>query len=358
MSPIVECVPNFSEGRDPLIIEAIAKAFGGVPGAYLLHVDSGYSAHRTVMTLAGEPEAVLEAAFRGMAKAAELIDMRQHQGTHPRMGATDVCPLIPVRGISLAEVDVLAKRLANRVGEELGIPVFLYEASAATPERRNLAVIRAGEYEGWKSKIEDPRWAPDAGPVSFHARSGHSVIGARNFLVAYNINLDTKDVKVANALAFDLRERGRIKTVDGKPGSAPVLDSQGRKLRVPGMRKGVKAIGWFIEEFGFAQVSTNLVNLAETQIHEAFEAVKLAAKKRKVKVTGSELIGLIPLDSLLQAGTYYADSLGLESLPTEAEIIKLAVEQLGLGQLQPFYPSERILEYRLNKVSGVPKAHR
>ena len=344
MTPLIECVPNFSEGRNPHVIEAIAAAIRAVEGAKLLHVDPGFSAHRTVMTIAGAPEAVVEAAFQAMRTAAELIDMRKHQGTHPRMGATDVCPLVPVRDISLEEVVKLARQLGQRVGEELGIPVYLYEAAATRPERRNLATVRSGEYEGWRQKIQNPDWQPDFGPATFHARSGHSVIGARPFLVAYNLNLNTRSVALANAVAFDLRERGRLAREDGHPDSPLRRDAQGRPIRIPGRCPGVKAIGWYIEEYGLAQVSTNVTDLSRSALHEVFEAGRECARWRGLRVTGSELIGLVPREALLAAGRFYAEAQGLSPLPSQDELLHLAVQSLGLDHLADFDVEARILE--------------
>ena len=345
--PLLECVPNFSEGRDQAVIDAIAEAIRSVPAVHLLDVDPGASAHRTVMTLAGPPEAVVEAAFRAIARAAERIDMRQHRGTHPRMGATDVCPLVPVQDITLAETVAYAEQLAERVGRELGIPVYLYEAAARRPERRNLATIRAGEYEGFAQKILDPAWVPDYGPARFHPQAGQTVIGARPFLVAYNINLDTGSVPLAHAIACDVRERGRIKTIDGQPEGEKVRDAQGKLVWEPGQCRAVKAIGWYIPEYGRAQVSTNLTDLSVTPLHVAFEAVRAAATRRGVGVTGSELIGLVPRQCLLEAGHFYREREGLPPRDDEADLVARAVQALGLDDLRPFDPQQKVLEYRL-----------
>jgi len=330
-SAILECVPNFSEGRRPEVIAAIADAIRGVEGAKLLHIDSGASANRTVMTFAGLPEAVTEAAFRAIATAARLIDMRQHTGIHPRMGATDVCPLVPVRGISMQQAVHYARQLGERVGQELGIPVYLYEAAATRPERKNLAYIRAGEYEGFRQKIYLPEWAPDFGPQAFQPGPGQTVIGARDFLIAYNINLDTADESIAREIAAEVRESGRV------------VVQQGKKQRIPGRLKAVKAIGWYVPEFGRAQVSTNITHIPTTPVHQVYETVKELAAKRGVRVTGSELVGLAPLKVFTDAGAFY--------LPNphagEEELVKEAIRQLGLDDLAPFDPNQKILEYCL-----------
>ena len=346
LSPLVECVPNFSEGRDEAVIGRITDRIASVSGVTLLNVDAGRATNRTVVTFVGPPEAVLDAAFRGIAEAAAAIDMRTHQGEHPRMGATDVCPLVPVRGIAMEEVAELARRLGERVGEELAIPVYLYERAATRPERRSLATIRSGEYEGLADKLADPEWKPDFGPASIHERAGATVIGARPFLVAYNVNLNTTSPRRANAVAFDLREAGRVKRRDGLSG--PILrDEQGEALREPGLLKGVKGIGWYIEEYGIAQVSLNLSDLEQTSLHEAFEAARERATARGMRVTGSELVGMVPLSAMLEAGRHYLRrqerSLGLP----EEEIVRMAIHSLGLEELGPFDPHERIIEWRL-----------
>ena len=286
MRKLIECVPNFSEGRDPEIIRQIAAAIESVEGISLLNVDPGASTNRTVVTFAGNPDAAVEAAFRGIQKAAELIDMRKQQGAHPRMGATDVCPFIPVSNVSWEEAIACAHQLGQRVGDELKIPVYLYEKAAKDPSRSNLSIIRAGEYEGFFEKIKEVAWKPDFGPAVFNEKSGATVIGAREFLVAYNVNLNTKAVRRATSVAFDVRENGRVKTEDGTPSGKPVLDANGEPVRVPGMLKHVKAIGWYVEEYGIAQVSMNLTNLEETPLHAAFDACNEAASKRGLRVTG------------------------------------------------------------------------
>lgn len=345
--PLVECVPNFSEGRDQATIDHIAAAIAGVDGAHLLDVDPGRSTNRTVMTFVGPPSAVAEAAFRAIAAAAERIDMRRHQGTHPRMGATDVCPLVPISGISMAETAELARRLAQRVGRELGIAVYLYGAAASRPERRHLDAIRAGEYEGLAAKLDDPEWQPDHGPVTFNARSGATVIGARDFLVAYNVNLNTQSTRRAFAVAYDVREQGRLKREGHRLTGAVVRDDAGREVWEPGKLKGVKAVGWFIPEYGVAQVSMNITDLGATALHEAFEACRDAARTRGMRVTGSELIGLVPLDALLDAGRFYLRrqerSLGVP----EEEILQIAIKSMGLDELAPFDPQKKVIEYRM-----------
>ena len=334
MSPILECIPNFSEGKDLEVLGKIAEAIQTVPQVKLLHKDSGESANRSVFTFAGNPDSVVAAAFEAIKIASETIDMRQHKGVHPRMGATDVCPLVPIEGISMQEAIVLSHRLGKRVGEELGIPVYMYERSAVHPHKKNLAHIRKGEYEGFAQKIQDPHWKPDYGPKFFQPIPGQTVIGARDFLIAYNINLNTKDVSIAKSIAAQIRESGQK------------LKKGEQVVRIPGMCKHVKAIGWEIPEFGCTQVSTNLVNIHETPPHVVYEATREVAQSMGVQVTGSELIGCIPLFALLEAGRYYASLKSKEDL-SEASTVALAVEKLGLNQLSFFHPSERILEYML-----------
>jgi glutamate formiminotransferase/formiminotetrahydrofolate cyclodeaminase len=344
---IIECVPNFSEGRDPAVIQAITDVIAAVGGVELLDVDPGKATHRTVVTFVGEPEAVIEAAFQGIKQAAARIDMRRHKGEHPRMGATDVCPLIPVSGITLEETAEWARRLGERVGRELGIPVYLYEAAASRPERKNLATIRAGEYEGLADKMKQADWQPDFGPAAFNPTAGATVIGARDFLVAYNVNLNTTSERRANSVAFDVREKGRVLR-EGNPVTGKVLtDAQGEPLRSTGMCKGVKAIGWFIEEYGVAQVSMNITDIRQTSLHEAYEACRKSAESRGLRVTGSELVGLVPLSVMLEAGRYY---LGLQQRSlgvSEEELIKIAVKSMGLDELGPFDPQQKIIEYKL-----------
>ncbi len=305
MRKLIECVPNFSEGRDLEVIRQITDAIESVDGVSLLDVDPGASTNRTVVTFVGSPDAAVEAAFRGIKKAAELIDMRKHKGAHPRMGATDVCPFIPVSNISWEEAIACANKLGKRVGDELSISVYLYERAAKNPSRSNLSVIRAGEYEGFFEKIKDPVWKPDFGPSIFNEKSGATVIGARDFLIAYNANLNTKAVRRANSVAFDVRENGRVKTEDGTPFGKPVLDASGAPVRIPGMLKHVKAIGWYVEEYGIAQVSMNLTNIEETPLHVAFDACVESASKRGLRVTGSEIVGMVPKKCLSDAGRYF-----------------------------------------------------
>lgn len=341
MKQLIECVPNFSEGRDMNIIKQITDAIESVEGVRLLNVDPGKATNRTVVTFVGEPAAVVEAAFRGIKTAGELIDMSKHQGEHPRMGATDVCPLIPVAGISMEETAKYAQQLGQRAGKELNIPVYFYEAAQPNKERSNLSVIRAGEYEGYFKKIKLPEWKPDAGPAEFDAKRGATVIGARDFLVAYNINLNTTSTRRANAIAFDVREAGRTDK-----------DAKGNVIKhTPGTLKSVKAIGWFIEEYGVAQISMNLTNINVTPVHIAFDEVCRKAESRGIRVTGSELVGLIPLNAMLDAGKYFLRKQQRSVGVSEAELIKIAVKSLGLEELGPFKPEERIIEYLLKEKS-------
>ncbi|MCA6363580.1 MAG: glutamate formimidoyltransferase [Bacteroidetes bacterium] len=344
MKQLIECVPNFSEGRDLNIIKQITDCIEAVEGVKLLNVDPGKATNRTVVTFVGEPAAVTEAAFQAIRKAGELIDMSKHKGEHPRMGATDVCPLIPVSGISMEETARWAQTLGERVGNELGIPVYLYEAAQANKNRSNLSVIRAGEYEGFFKKIKLPEWKPDFGPGEFDARRGATVIGARDFLVAYNINLNTTSTRRANAIAFDVREAGRTQK-DAK--GNVVKDTDGNPIVIPGSLKSVKAIGWYIEEYGVAQISMNLTNISVTPVHIAFDEVCRRAEARGLRVTGSELVGLIPLQALLDAGRYFLRKQQRSTGVSEAELIKIAVKSLGLDELGPFKPEERIIEYLL-----------
>lgn len=349
---LIECIPNFSEGRDESVLHRIAEAVRSVDGVKLLDVDPGKATNRTVFTFVGEPAAVVEAAFLAIKTAGELIDMSRHTGEHPRMGATDVCPLVPIANIGMEETVEWAKKLARRVGEELQIPVYLYEFAASAPYRRNLADIRAGEYEGLKDKIAKPEWKPDFGPQAFNARSGATVIGARNFLVAYNVNLNTTSTRRANAIAFDVREKGRVKREGDPVTGKPVLDEKGAQVFEPGMLKSVKAIGWFIEEYGIAQISMNLTDITVCKVHEAYEAVKLKSEERGIRVTGSELVGLIPKQALLDAGRFYLDMQQRSAGIPEEEIIKIAVKSLGLDELKPFDPKKKVIEYLLEEAGG------
>ncbi|HXB07067.1 MAG TPA: glutamate formimidoyltransferase, partial [Puia sp.] len=347
MEPIIECVPNFSEGRNPEAIRLITSEIEAVPGVRLLNVDSGKATNRTVVTFVGNPQAVIDAAFLAIKRAGELIDMRNHRGEHPRMGATDVCPLIPVAGISMEETAAWAKRLASRVGEELQIPVYLYEAAQPDKGRNNLSVIRAGEYEGFFKKIKQPEWKPDFGPAEFDARRGGTVIGARDFLVAYNVNLNTTSTRRANSIAFDVREAGRVLR-EGDPVTGKIVtDAEGKPVSVPGSLKSVKAIGWFIEEYGVAQISMNLTNIRVTPVHIAFDEVCRKAAERGIRVTGSELVGLIPLQSMLDAGRYFLEKQQRSTGVSEKELIRIAILSMGLEDLGPFIPEERIIEYLL-----------
>ena len=336
MKQLIECVPNFSEGVDSDVIGKIAAAIEAVDGVSLLNVDPGKATNRTVMTFVGEPETVIEAAFRAIQKASELIDMSKHKGEHPRMGATDVCPLIPVANITMEETVRYAKRLGERVGRELHLPVYLYESAQSNPARKNLSIIRSGEYEGFFNKIKLPEWKPDYGPVEYSARSGATVIGARDFLVAYNVNLNTTSVRRANSVAFDVREAGR-----------KVKNEKGEDVVQPGSCKAVKGIGWFIEEYGIAQVSMNLTDLKVTPLHVAFAACEESAFRRGLRVTGSEIVGLVPLKTLTDAGKYFLERQNRSSGVSEKELVRIAVKSLGLDEFTPFDTNERIIEYKL-----------
>ncbi len=342
MNQLVECVPNFSAGRDRAIIDAIAQALAGVSGVKLLDVDPGADTNRTVYTLVGPPDAVAEAAFRGAQKAAEIIDMSAHKGAHPRMGALDVCPFIPVADITMAECADLARRVGRRIGDELQIPVYFYEHAAATEERRSLANIRAGEYEGLAEKLADPLWQPDAGPARFNARSGATVVGAREFLLAYNVNLNTLDRRLANEIALTIREGGRAK----RDASGQIVrDADGTSVKVPGRLKAVRAIGWYIEQYRQAQVSINLLDFATTPLHVVFETVRDEAGKLGVIVTGSELVGLTPLAPMIEAGRYFLRKQGKSAGVPERELVEIAIRSMGLDQVAPFDPGKKIIEY-------------
>jgi glutamate formiminotransferase / formiminotetrahydrofolate cyclodeaminase len=347
MQKLIECVPNFSEGRDQNVIRQITDAIESVEGVSLLDVDPGASTNRTVVTLVGDPDAAVEAAFRGIRKAGEVLDMRKHKGAHPRMGATDVCPFIPVNNVSWEEAIECANRLGKRVGEELKIPVYLYEKAAKDKSRANLAVIRTGEYEGFVEKIKQPDWKPDFGPAVFNEKSGATVIGVRDFLIAYNVNLNTKSVRRANSVAFDVREQGRVKTADGTPSGKPMLDANGEPVRIPGMLKHVKAIGWFVKEYGIAQVSMNLTNIEETPLHVAFDACVEAAAKRGLRVTGSEIVGMVPKKSLVDAGRYFLRKQQWTEGVAEEELIDIAIRSMGLSELKPFIPKEKVIELKI-----------
>ncbi len=349
---LIECVPNFSEGRDLQIIKQITGAIESVEGIRILDIDPGKATNRTVVTLVGSPEAVIEAAFQGIKKASELIDMRKHKGEHPRMGATDVCPLIPVSGITMEQTVKYAKKLGARVAKELNIPVYLYESASTTEERKNLATIRAGEYEGYAEKILKPEWKPDFGEAKFNAKSGATVIGARDFLVAYNINLNTTSTRRANSIAFDVREAGRVKRKGDSVTGEIIKDENGNSVSVSGTLKSVKAIGWYIEEYGIAQISMNLTNINITPVHIAFDEVCKRAEERGIRVTGSELVGVIPKKSLIDAGKYFLNKQQRSIGVSEEELIKIAVKSLGLDELSPFEPKKKIIEYLLESESG------
>lgn len=347
---LIECVPNISEGRNEDVIRQVTDVIETVDGVKLLDVDAGKATNRTVITFVGEPEPVIEAAFRVIKKASELIDMSQHSGEHPRFGATDVCPLIPIANISMEETAEFAHKLGARVGSELGIPGYFYENACTEEKRRNLATCRAGEYEGLEKKLTDPAWKPDFGPAAFNdkvKRTGCTAISARDFLIAYNVNLNTTSTRRANAIAFDIREAGRVKREGDPLTGKKVLDEHGEPVRIPGKLKSVKGIGWYIEEYGIAQISYNLTNISITSMHEAFYETCKAAEKRGIRVTGSELVGLIPKQAMLDAADFYLQlqnrSLGIH----EAEKIKIAVKSLGLDELAPFNPEEKIIEYML-----------
>ena len=347
MQQLIECVPNFSEGLDLSIIKQITDEVESIEGVRLLNVDPGKATNRTVVTFVGTPQAVIDAAFLAIKKAGELIDMSKHKGEHPRMGATDVCPLIPIANISMEETAKWAQKLGERVGKELQIPIYLYEAAQSKKERSNLSVIRAGEYEGFFKKIKLPEWKPDFGPAEFDAKRGATVIGARDFLVAYNVNLNTTSTRRANSIAFDVREAGRVKREGDPINGKVVTDANGNPVSIPGTLKSVKAIGWFIEEYGVAQISMNLTNINITPLHIAFDEVCKKAMERGIRVTGSELVGLVPLKSMLDAGKYFLQKQQRSTGVSEKELIKIAIKTMGLDELGPFKPEERIIEYLL-----------
>ena len=346
---LLECVPNFSEGRDAKIIEKIVNEVKTTKGVTLLNVDPGKATNRTVVTFVGDPDSVIEAAFKLIKKSSELIDMEKHSGEHPRMGATDVCPLIPVSNMTMEDTIIYAQKLGEKVGNELNIPVYLYENSASKKHRRNLSDIREGEYEGLKNKLKDEKWKPDFGPQTFETikKSGATAIGARDFLIAYNINLNTTSTRRANAIAFDIREKGRIARKGGTLTGQILKDKNGNTIWKKGSLKHVKAIGWFIEEYGVAQISMNLTNITKTPIHIVFDEVCRKAEKRGIRVTGSELVGLIPLKSMIDAGKYFLKKQNRSCGIAESEIIKIAQKTMGLDEIEPFNPSERIIEYQI-----------
>ena len=347
MNQIIECVPNFSEGRDLEVIRKITGQVEAVDGVKLLDVDPGEATNRTVVTFVGAPEPVMEAAFRAVRMASEIIDMSKHSGEHPRFGATDVCPLVPVAGITMEETAACARQLAERIGTEIGIPVYCYENAATTDERRNLASVRSGEYEGLKARLADPHWKPDFGPARFVPRTGALAVGARDFLVAYNINLNTTSTRRANAIAFDVRERGRRQREGDPPTGKMLKDKKGNPVMIPGTLKSVKAIGWFIEEYGVAQISMNLTNISVTPVHVAFDEVCKKAEARGIRVTGSELVGLVPLGAMLDAGRYFLRKQQRSTGVSDRELIKIAVKSMGLDELGPFRPEDKIIEYKL-----------
>jgi glutamate formiminotransferase / formiminotetrahydrofolate cyclodeaminase len=344
---LIECVPNFSEGRDMQVIKMITNEVESVEGVRLLDVDPGRDTNRTVVTFVGSPGEVIEAAFKAVKRASELIDMRKHRGAHPRFGATDVCPLVPVSNISMEETVEYARRLAKRIGEELDIPVYCYENAAFDEKRRNLAWCRSGEYEGLAEKLRQEIWNPDFGRAVFNERSGAIAVGARDFLVAYNVNLNTTSTRRANAIAFDVREKGRPKR-EGDPLTGKIVkDDDGNPVMIPGSLRAVKGIGWFIEEFGFAQVSLNLTNISITPVHTAYDEVFSKAEARGVRVTGSEIVGLIPLKAMTDAGKYFLKKQKRSVGVPENELIRIAVKSMGLDDLYPFKPEEKIIEYVL-----------
>ena len=351
MNQIIECVPNFSEGRNQEVINEISEAISNTKGVHLLNVDPGQATNRTVMTFVGDPDSVISAAFNAIKTASEKIDMSKHSGEHPRFGATDVCPLIPVSNITFDELIPYAEKLAKKVSEELNIPIYLYEHAAREDKRRNLANVRSGEYEGLNKKINSKEWKPDFGS-SFNKKSGATAIGVRDFLIAYNINLNTKSTRLANAIAFDVREKGRIKRKGHPVIGEIVYDKNGNPDTIPGSLKHVKAIGWYIEEFGIAQISMNLTNITETPIHTVFEEVVKKANARGASVTGSELVGLIPLKSMIDAGKYFLKKQNRSIGIPEEDTIKIAIESLGLNQVKTFDPNKNIIEYYLDKITN------
>lgn len=355
MNQIVECVPNFSEGNDNEVLNSISAAISGSKGVSLLNVDSGKATNRTVMTFVGDPDSVVKAAFNAIKVASEKIDMSKHKGEHPRFGATDVCPLVPVANISLKELVPYAQQLAKMVAEELKIPVYLYEHATKNNKRKNLADVRLGEYEGLQVKLLKKDWKPDFGPTIFNKKSGALAIGVRDFLIAYNINLNTKSTRLANAIAFDVREKGRIKRKGHPVIGEIVKDQKGNPKTIPGSLKNVKAIGWYIEEFGISQISMNLTNINETPVHIVFQEVIKKADKRGVRITGSEIVGLIPLKSMLDAGKYFLKKQNRSIGIPEKDIIDIAIESLGLNQVKKFTPEKNIIEYFLNSLANDKK---
>ena len=358
MKRLIECVPNFSEGNNMDIINRITDEIKTVDGVKVIDVDPGKATNRTVVTMVGAPEEVCEAAFRAVKKASELIDMRHHKGEHPRFGATDVCPIIPISGISMEETTEYARKLAKRIGEELHIPVYCYENAAFKPERKNLANCRAGEYEALGERLGSKEWNPDFGPKKLDdwtSKTGATAVGARNFLVAYNVNLNTTSTRRANAIAFDVRERGRVKREGSLVTGKTVKDENGNPVYIPGTLKSVKAIGWFIEEFGIAQISMNLTDISIVSVHQAFDEVDKKARERGVRITGSEIVGVVPLKVMLDAGKHYLRMQQRSTGIPDREIIKIAVKSLGLDELYPFCPDKKIIEYILEKEENIKK---
>ncbi len=352
MKQLIECVPNFSEGNNMEIIRQITDQIESVEGVKLLDVDPGKATNRTVVTFVGTPGEVVEAAFRAIKKAAELIDMRKHKGAHPRFGATDVCPFVPVANITMEETVAYARKLAEKAGQELGIPVYCYENAALSPERRNLATVRAGEYEGLPEKLAKPEWKPDFGPARFNPGAGATAVGARDFLIAVNFNLNTTSTRRANALAFDVREKGRP-VRDGNPITGKIKkDENGKEMWIPGTLKGTKAIGWFIDEYGIAQVSMNITNISQTPLHIAFEEVSEKARQRGLRVSGTEIVGLVPARTLLEAGRYFLEKQQRSLGVPDNELIKIAIKSMGLDDLKPFAAEEKIIEYMLEAESN------
>lgn len=352
MTKLIECVPNFSEGRNMKIIDQITAEINAVEGVKVIDVDPGKATNRTVVTMVGTPDEVCEAAFRAVKKASQLIDMSKHTGEHPRFGATDVCPLVPVANITMEETVKYAQKLAERIGNELNIPIYCYEEAAREQKRKNLASCRSGEYEGLKEKLSNPEWKPDFGPAKFEGnviKTGATAVGARNFLIAYNVNLNTTSTRRANSIAFDIRERGRTKR-EGNPITGKIVkDEKGNTVMEPGLLKSVKAIGWFIEEFGVAQISMNLTDISVTSLHKAFDTTCERATARGLRVTGSELVGVVPLKAMLDAGRYFLRKQNRSTGISDKEIIKIAVKSLGLDELYPFEPNKKIIEYILEK---------
>ena len=350
MTKIIECVPNFSEGRDMVVIDKITAEIKKVSGVRLLDVDPGYDTNRTVVTFVGEPEAVKQAAFAAVKKSHELIDMRHHKGAHPRFGACDVCPVIPVSGVTMDECVEIAHDLGKRLGEELDYPVYFYEYAATSPERRNLATVRSGEYEGLEAKLKDPKWKPDFGPAEFRPTKGATAVSARDFLIAYNINLNTTNAKKANAIALRLREQGYPeKDADGNP----KLDANGKKIMHPGMFKNCKAIGWYVDDFKRAQISINLTNYHVTNMFHVFDAASKLAEEKGLRVTGSEIVGVLPKEALIEAGIHYLEKQGTCAGQSEAELIKIAEQSLGLSDVVKFKPEEKVIEYMVKETKGL-----